>query len=82
MSYATRDSFVHFIAEAHAVALQRGSREQMDPVSEITLVFERCTGAAPWRPVTIPSGTEHVELLGKALALFDDGDMFGEENLD
>jgi hypothetical protein len=54
----------------------------MDTVSEITLVFERVTGAAPQRSVATPSGTEHIELLGRALALFDDGDVFGEEDLD
>jgi hypothetical protein len=70
------------IAEAHAVALQRGSREQMDTVSEVTLVLERAIGAAPPRSVTTPSGTEQIELLGRALALFDDGDVFGEEDLD
>src|SRR6185503_12237785 len=72
----------HFIAEEHAVVLQRGAREQMDPVSEVTLVFERCTGAPPWRSVTTLSGTEQIELLGRALTLFDNGDVFGEEDLD
>ena len=71
-----------FIAEAHAVALQRGSREQMDTVSEVTLVFERATGAAPQRSVATLSGTEQIELLAGALASFDDGDVFGEEDLD
>jgi len=54
----------------------------MDTVSEVALVFERALGAAPQRSVTTPSGTEHIELLGRALALFDDGDVFGEEDLD
>jgi hypothetical protein len=70
------------IAEAHAVVLQRGSREQMDPFPEVTLVFERCTGAPPQRPVATLSGTEQIELLGRALALFDNGDVFGEKDLD
>src|SRR5688572_33457933 len=65
----------HFIAEAHAVVLQRGSREQLDPVSEVTLVFESCTGAPPWRSVTTLPGTEHIELLGRAPALIDRGDL-------
>ena len=71
-----------FITEAHAVALQRGSREQMDTISQITLVLERACGAAPQRSVATPSGTEHIELLTGALALFDNGDVFGEEDLD
>jgi hypothetical protein len=54
----------------------------MDTVSEVTLVFERAIGAAPQRSVTTPSGTEQIELSGRALALFDDGDVFGEEDLD
>jgi hypothetical protein len=54
----------------------------MDTISQITLVLERAGGAAPRRSVTTPSGTEHIELLGSALALFDDGDVFGEEDLD
>ena len=54
----------------------------MDTVSEVALVFERAIGAAPERSVTTPSGTEHIELLGRALALFDDGDVLGEEDLD
>jgi len=54
----------------------------MDTVSEVTLVFERATGAAPPRSVATPSGTEQIELLARGLALFDDGDVFGEEDLD
>jgi hypothetical protein len=54
----------------------------MDTVSEVTLVFERAIGPAPQRSVTTPSGTEHIELLGRGLALFDDSDVFGEEDLD
>jgi hypothetical protein len=54
----------------------------MDTVSEVTLVFERATGAAPQRSVAIRSRTEQIELLARALPLFDDGDVFGEEDLD
>jgi hypothetical protein len=54
----------------------------METLSEVTLVFDGAIGAAPQRSVTTPSGTEHIELSGRALALFDDGDVFGEEDLD
>jgi hypothetical protein len=54
----------------------------MDTVSEVTLVLERAVGAAPPRSITTHSGTEHIELSGRALALLDDGDVFGEEDLD
>jgi hypothetical protein len=54
----------------------------MDTVSEVALVFERVIGAAPQRSVTAPSGTEQIELLGRTLALFDDGDVFREQDLD
>ena len=71
-----------FIAEAHAVVLQRGSRAQMDTVSEVTLIFEKAIGAAPQRSIAMASGPVHIELLPRGLALFDDGDVFGEEDLD
>src|SRR5437773_11010091 len=64
-----------FIAEAHAVALQRGSREQMDTVSKVTLVFERATGAATQRSVATLSGPAQYELLGKAMDLHNGGDV-------
>ena len=71
-----------FIVEAHAVGFQRGARAQMDTGSEVTLVFERFTGAAPPRSVTTQSGTEQIELFGRELALFADSDVFGEDDLD
>jgi hypothetical protein len=54
----------------------------MDPISQITLVLERAGGATPQRSVATPSGTEQIELLARALALCDGGDVFGEEDLD
>ena len=82
-SYRTRHGIdCELIVKADAVIFQRGLREQMDPISQITLEFERAGGAAPQQSVATPSGTEHIELLARALALFDDGDVFGEEDLD
>src|SRR3989442_16016730 len=71
-----------FVAEAHAVVLQRGSRQHMNAAGKVSLILQRSLRPSPQRSFAGLPRLKHVELMSFGASTRPYCDVLRKEDLD